>query len=138
MRYDLDAIRDLCREIGLSGKLVTEEHIEIDLGGGAVLYFQNADREEDCLMGFLDVPWHTHDDILFADAQGNSIEFDYLDLLVGLKEGQVLVCEIQKEARVVDRSLIHSKYNDEFRYLEEGAQVIVRRATASRPENNRA
>ena len=138
MRYELAAIRDLCREIGLSADPTTEEHIEIDLGGGAVLYFQNADREEDCLMGFLDVPWHTHDDIIFADAQGNNIGLDYLDLLVGLKEGQVLICELQKGGRVIDRYLIHSKYNDEFRYLEEGEQVIVRRAAASQPENNRA
>jgi hypothetical protein len=29
----------------------------------------------------------------------------------------------------VDRWLVHSEYNDEFKYLEEDERIIVRRAT---------
>ena len=103
--------------------------MEIDLGRGAVLCFQNEEREEDCRIGFLDMPWHTHDDLMFVDARGNYINLDYLNLLTGLKEGRVLVCEREVQGRTVDRWLVHSEYNDEFKYLGEGERIIVRRAT---------
>jgi hypothetical protein len=92
MRYDLALIREFCREIGLPAR-TGDQCVEVDLGQGALLCFQNAAREEDCLIGFLDTPWHTHDNLMFADARGNTIELDYLDLLTGLTEGRVLVCE---------------------------------------------
>jgi len=127
MRYDLDLIDQLCREIGLLVHMDINR-VEIDLGRGAVLCFQNAEREQDCLIGFLGMPWHTHDNLMFADARSD-IELDYLDLLTGLKEGRVLVCDREVGGRTVDRWLVHNEYNDEFKYLEEGERIIVRRAT---------
>ncbi|WP_369721234.1 MULTISPECIES: hypothetical protein [unclassified Bradyrhizobium] len=129
MRYDLDLVNQLCREIGLAVRLDNNHRIEVDLGRDAILCVENAEREEDCLIGFLGVPWHTHDDLMFADACGNYIELDYLDLLTGLKEGRVLVCEREVKGRTVDIWLVHSEYNDELKYLEEGERIIVRRAT---------
>jgi hypothetical protein len=129
MRYDLDLICQLCREIGLSVRAEPDLCVEVDLGRDAILCFQNDQREEDCLMGFLGTPWHVHDDLMFADGRGYYIELDYLNLLTGLKEGQVLVCEREVENRTVDRWLVHSEYNDEFKCLEAGEQIIVRRAS---------
>ncbi|MBR0827465.1 hypothetical protein JQ596_18220 [Bradyrhizobium manausense] len=129
MRYDLDLVNQLCREIGLVVRLDNDHRIEVDLGRDAVLCVENAEREEDCLIGFLGMPWHTHDNLMFADARGNYIELDYLDLLTGLKEGRILVCEREAKGRTVDIWLVHSEYNDELKYLEEGERIIVRRAT---------
>jgi hypothetical protein len=129
MRYDLTLVHQLCREIGLIVRLNTGHRIEVDLGRGAILCFQNTEREEDCLIGFLGMPWHTHDNLMFADARGNYIELNYLDLLIGLKEGRVLVCEREVEERTVDIWPVQSEYNDELKYLEEGERIIVRRAT---------
>ena len=134
MRYDLGTILQLCEELGLSAIMRSDQRIDIGLGQGVTLYFQNADRDEDCLMGFLDVAWHTHGDVLFADAHGNSIELNYLDVLVGLSDGQVLVCELQSGGRAVDRLLIHSKYSDEFRHLRLDEQIVVRRAAIQAPD----
>lgn len=103
MRYDINLIHQLCCEIGLSARIGTDQRVEVDLGEGAVLCFQNAESDEDCLIGFLDMPWHTHDGLMFADARGNCVELDYLDLVVGLKEGHVLICEQQVNSRIVDR-----------------------------------
>jgi hypothetical protein len=136
MRYDLDLVSQLCREIGFSASMNTDSRVEIDLGRGAVLCFQNEEREEDCLIGFLSMPWHTHDDLTFVDARGNYINLDYLNLLTGLKEGRVLVCEREMQGRTLDRWLVHSEYNDEFKYLEEGERIIVRRATIQAAETN--
>ena len=137
MRYDLDLVNQLCREIGLPASMNTDSRVEIDLGRGAVLCFQNEEREEDCLIGFLSMPWHTHDDLTFVDARGNYINLDYLNLLTGLKEGRVLVCEREMQGRTLDRWLVHSEYNDEFKYLEEGERIIVRRATIQAAEANK-
>ncbi|MET4069274.1 hypothetical protein ABID58_004074 [Bradyrhizobium sp. S3.2.6] len=129
MRYDLDLVNQLCREVGLVVRLDNDYRIEVDLGRDAILCVENAEREEDCLIGFLGMPWHAHDNLMFADARGNYIELDYLDLLTGLKEGRVLVCEREVNGRTVDIWLVHSEYNDELKYLEEGERIIVRRAT---------
>ena len=137
MRYDLDLVSQLCREIGFSASMNTDSRVEIDLGRGAVQCFQNEEREEDCLIGFLSMPWHTHDDLTFVDARGNYINLDYLNLLTGLKEGRVLVCEREMQGRTLDRWLVHSEYNDEFKYLEEGERIIVRRATIQAAEANK-
>jgi hypothetical protein len=75
------------------------------------------------------MPWHVHDNFMFVDARGNYIEIDYLDLLTGLKEGRVLVCEREVKGRTVDIWLVHSEYNDELKYLEQGERIIARRAT---------
>jgi len=128
MRYDLDLVNQLCREIGLIVRLHNDHRIEVDLGRDAILCVENAEREEDCLIGFLGMPWHTHDNLMFGDAHGD-IELDYLDLLTGLKEGRVLVCEREVKGQTVDIWLVHSEYNDELKYLEEGERIIVRRAT---------
>ncbi len=129
MRYDLELIIQLCREIGLPARTTADQRVDVDLGQGAVLCFQNAEREEDCLIGFLGMPWHTHDNVIFGDARGNYVELDYLNLLTGLKDGRVLICERGMDGRIVDRWPVHSEYNDEFKYFEEGERMIVRRAT---------
>ncbi|WP_420964726.1 hypothetical protein [Bradyrhizobium sp. B120] len=129
MRYDFALVSQLCREIGMIVRLHNDHRVEVDLGRDAILCFQNAEREEDCLIGFLGMPWHVHDNLMFADARGNYIELDYLDLLTGLKEGSVLVCEREVKGRTVDIWPVHSEYNDELKFLEEGERIIVRRAT---------
>jgi hypothetical protein len=128
MRYDLDLVCDLCSETGISARMAGDQRVEVDLGQGAVLCFQNAEREEDCLIGFLGTAWHTHDRLIFVGARGHYVELDYLDLIVGLKEGRVLVCELEVQGRTVDRWLAHSEYNDEFKHLEDGGRIVVRRA----------
>jgi hypothetical protein len=130
MRYDINLINELCQEIGLPARLNDpERRVEIDLGQGAVLCFQNDDKEDDCLIGFLDTPWHTHDNLMFYGGRGYYTELDYLDLVTALKDGRVLVCEQVVKERVVDRWLIHREFNDEFEHMEEGEQIVVRRAT---------
>ena len=127
MRYDVDFVQQLCREVGLSARVV-DERVKVDLGKSAVLCFQNAEREEDGLIGFLGTPWHVHDKLMFTDPRGHYIELDYADLVIALQEGRVLICELLKDGCVVNRWLIHRDFNDEFKYMEEGEQIVVRRA----------
>jgi hypothetical protein len=131
MRYDLDLIYELCQEIGLPARLdPSKQGVEIDVGQDAVLCFQNLE-EDDCMIGFLDTPWHAHDNLIFYGRHGYSTEMEYFDLPVALKDGRVLICEMVANDRVVDRWLIHCEHNDEFEHLEEGEKIVVRRANAT-------
>jgi hypothetical protein len=127
MRYDLDFLSEFCREIGIAARKADSSVLEVSVGNGVVLYFENAEREDDCSMGFLDTPWHTHGDVMFSDPSGRYIELDPLNLLGGLKAGQVLVCELHAQGTVIDRWLTHSEYNDDFGGLLPGERLVVRR-----------
>ena len=128
MRYDLNQLHKLCEEAGMPSS-VEGQCLEVDLGQGAVLCFQNAEQEDDCLIGFAGMPWHAHDDLMFSDSRGYYTEIRYLDLIKNLEEGRVLICEQHVAEHIADRWLIHSEFNDEFRCLELGERIVVRRAT---------
>ena len=127
MHYDLEMIVQACNESDLVAKRM-QASVEIDLGRGAVLCFQNSEKEQDCLVGFRETPWHTHGDFTFVDPRGHFAEMDYLGVLYGLAEGTVLVCERHTNGHLADRWLIHKDYADEFGYMDESDQIIVWRA----------
>jgi hypothetical protein len=133
MRYDFDLICQLCGELGLSAHLRDERCVEVDLGPSGLLCFQNAEDDKHCLIGFRGTPWHTHDDLTFVDGRGHYIELDYLDLLTGLADGRVLVCERLQEGKLLDRWPIHRGYNDVFKYMDAGEQITVRRVVTNAP-----
>jgi len=130
MRYDFDLVQQLCLELGFSA-IRNDDAVEIQLGHGAVLCFINYEKEEDCLIGFRESEWHFHGTIEFCGSRGYHIEMDYLDILIGLKDGKVLICEQWKKGVLTERSLVHSEFNDEFKYLEADEEIRVRRAVGS-------
>ena len=128
MRYDLPFLHDFAVELGF-GVERDGTSLLIDLGEGAVLSFVNAERDEDCLIGFVDAPWHFHGATLaFSDPRGHYVELDQLTLLEGLARGSVLICSRIVSGVVDDRWLSHAEFNDEFRYLEVADHLLVRRA----------
>lgn len=129
MRYDFPLIQDFCREWGLPSCVVSNELLEVDLGEGAFLCFQNSERDQDCLLAFKGTPWHVHDDLMFADGHGHCMEMNYLDMLSGLKEGKVVVAELWQAHKMMDRWLVHSEYNDELKYMEEGEEIRLWRVS---------
>ena len=130
MRYDLDLANVVCSEQGFP-TIQTNGRLEATLGNDAVLCVQNSEQDEDCLIGFKDTPWHIHNDFMFSDARGHYIEMGYLDMLVGLGDGSILVCDLMELGAVKDRWLIHRDYNNEYTHMQLGEQVIVFRAAKS-------
>ena len=127
MRLDLDFVMQLCGHVGLPS-VRSGEIVDVDLGRGVFLQFQNTDLDEDCLVGFLDAQWHTHNGLTFVDPRGNYVEIDFLDIPEGLKDGSLLVCEHRKDGKLLKRWLIHRDYNDEFDYLGANEEIVVWRA----------
>ena len=129
MRYDLDLIHQLCEEVGLRSSTSSPDELAIELTESVRLTFRNAGQDEDRLVGFNGTPWHTHGDFIFVDGRGNYVETDYLDVIAGLADGRILVCELSKSGVIADRWLIHRDYNDEFKHMELGERISVWRPT---------
>lgn len=129
MRYDLAFLNEYCLELGLNAELV-EDSLHIDLGEGAILMFVNAEQDVDCLVGFLETPWHFHGEaLIFADPRGHYVELDQTDLIAGLVSVEVLICTRLPRGAVADRWLMHREYNDEFDSLEHNGSLLIRRAS---------
>jgi len=132
MRYDLKLIHELCQELGLRSRVQSDALLDIELGDDCVLFFQNTEGEDDCMVGFHGTtPWHSHGDFIFADCRGYFAELSYLDVISGLKEGIILICERWIDDRLLDRWLIHRDFNNEFKYMDEREEVRVRRPVIS-------
>ena len=129
MRFDLGLIYELCCETGLAARAVDGKDVTIDLGEGAILTFENAkEGMDECLAGFGDTPSHVHGNFEFLDEHGNYVELDYLELVIGLSDGRILICERHMNGRLANRWLIHRDHNDEFKHMELNESIIVRRA----------
>jgi hypothetical protein len=133
MLYDLELINQLSQEIGFSTVIQSAMLVKIQLSPDMALCFQNSEKDEDCLVGFEGTSWHTHNDFMFSNAQGMFVELNYLDIISGLNDGQVLVCERLSSGKLADRWLIHRDYNDfndEFKYMSAGEELKVIRVEA--------
>ena len=128
MPYDLELIHELCQEIGLHSVARSSEELAIELEDEVVLLIVNSANENDCLITFDgNDKWHTHDDFMFSDAHGYNTEMTYFDVIAGIPTGEILVAELWKNGRLDDRWLVHRDFVDEFRYMDEGDEIRVRR-----------
>ena len=125
MRYDLERAHRLCGQIGLRSGMSSADELTIELAEGVKLIFRNDERDDDCLVGFSGTPSHTHGDFTFVDGRGNYLEMGYLDVIAGLADGRILVCERSTSGALADRWLIHRDCNDEFKHMEPGEQLSV-------------
>lgn len=130
MNYDLEMIKELCRELGLRVVTRSADRVAVDLEEGPVLIFVNAEEQEDSRVGFEGMSWHYHGKLICTDRHGNYIELGYLDVLTGLVDGKVLLCELWGEGKLQDCWLVHRDFIDEFGYLRAGEEVRVRRVSS--------
>lgn len=126
MPYDFDLIVESCKELGWRTSIRTKDVLEVELEPSVILCFVNSEKEKDCLVGFAGTPWHTHGAFLFGNSE-STLEMDYVDVLLALAKGEVVICERLIEGAVKDRWLVHSKYNDELEYLDKGEEIRIRR-----------
>ncbi len=131
MPFDLDLLVEYCRELGFHCMRTTPEELAIELGHGATLCFVNFPNDSDCLLGFRETGWHTHDTpFLFGNSRGCA-EFDSLGVLAALKSGELLILEQWSGGKLADRSLIHHVYNDEFGNAGPDDEFRVYRASST-------
>ena len=124
--YDLDSLRDLADEMGFICALPSSDVLEINLKPNLVLIFENDREGNDTYLGFRNSSWHTHGKLMFS-LNGNSscVEFDELDIVSGLKSGDVLVCEQYRDGKLIDRWLTHKESEVDTKYMEPGEELHI-------------
>jgi hypothetical protein len=127
MAYDLGLVETLFEGVKVLSFAKTSDVLEVELAPGVFLCFVNAKDDNESLIGFKGTPWHFHGDICFADNHGNAVEMSYGDIILGLAEGKVLICERLVNGAVIDRHLTHADFADEFRFMESGEELRVKR-----------
>ena len=150
MRFDLAMVAELCGEVGLSCVRRSADDVAVHLEEGITLLFQNVateytgedgtttTNEDDNLIGFEGTQWHTHDGLMCSDRHGFYVELSYLDLVSGLADGTVLVCEQWLHGELADRLLVHRDFVDEFRYLQNGEEIRIRSVSRQRNASPRS
>ena len=144
MHFDLAMVSELCGEVGLSCVRRSADEVAVHLGAGITLLFQNVateytgeggtttTNEDGNLIGFEGTQWHTHDGLMCSDRHGFYVELSYLDLVSGLADGIVLVCEQWLHGELADRWLVYRDFVDEFRYLQNGEEIRIRSVSRQR------
>ncbi len=127
MAYDLSLISEMCIEMGFEHIELSDDSLKIKLDVNAILVFENSENDNDSLVGFLETPWHFHGDLMFSDKNGDYFEMNSLDIIEGLRKGTVLICECIVNNELIDRYLVYKDMVDEFRYMESGEEIRVRR-----------
>lgn len=127
MRLDLGMVAQLATEVGLVVRDVPPDEVQLVLGPDEILIFRNLADTSDCVIGFDGSGWHFHGDLQCADRHGYNVELSYLDIITGLGSGTVLDCERVVDGQPGARWLVHRDYVDEFRYMDAGEEIRVRR-----------
>lgn len=98
--------------------------------------FYDAEEKDDAMAG-LGAP-HWHGDLsLFVEPGHSPAEFNCLDVVAGIKDGSLLVCETWRKGVLHGRELVHRDFVDEFRWIPEGEEIRIRRAVPPRRELSR-
>ena len=126
MRYDLEMVSDLCDEVGLHCVRRSDDEVAVQLESEVILSFLNATNDDDCIIGFEGTQWHIHDSLMCPDRHGSYVELNYLDIISGLADGTILICELWECEKLTDRWLVHRDFVDEFRHLQDGDEIRVR------------
>lgn len=124
--FDLQLVAQLCEQLGIECSLVEPEKLQMRFVCGATIEFANL-PSTDAMIGCPDTGWHVHEVLPCSDPQGYGINIDYLNVVSGIADGSVLVCELYTNGSLITRSLVHKKYVDEFQYLDSGDEVKIRR-----------
>lgn len=127
MSIDLAMVAQLGSEMGLAVNDVPPHQVDLVLEPGVVLVFRNLPESSDSLVGFEGFGWHFHGDLPCSDKRGRCVELSYLDIITGLADGSVLLCESVQDGQIRERCLVHRDYFDEIGPMEVGQEVRVRR-----------
>jgi hypothetical protein len=94
----------------------------------AVLAFCNLVDEDDTLVGFDGTPWHSHGIVMFGTGEATYVEYDELDILIGLGTGDLLIFSQLVNGVLRDRWLAHkTDVVDDPRHMQPGEEIRIYR-----------
>ncbi len=127
MYYDLDTLEELSNELGFITTRISIDTLEVKIYNDIVLVFSNLPDEDDTLMGFKGTPWHGHYKMTFMTSKGAYVEFDELDIVQRIKDGDLLINEMYIYNELKDRWLSHKEEGVDLKYMEPGEEIRIHR-----------
>jgi len=127
MYYDLDNLEELSHDLGFASDRVSTDNLEIILLDDIVLVYRNLRDEEDTVSGIKGTPLHTHGKLTLMTGDSTYIELDELDVLQGIKNGDILINERYIDKELSDRWLSHKEEKMDLKYIQPGEELRVKR-----------
>ena len=125
MRYRLNELEELARELGLLTQRVDADRLVVMLDEGCSLAFSNLPEQDDTFVGFDGTPWHSHGVVQFSTGEATYVECDEFDILVGLTSGELVVVSQFLDEQLSDRWLAHKQEALDLRYMQQGEEIRV-------------
>jgi hypothetical protein len=124
MVYRLEELMALAAELGLESRRVDDNRVDVRVHD-AVLAFCNLPNEQDTLVGFDGTPWHSHGIVQFGTGDSTYIGCDELDILTGLRLGELLIVSRFVGGELQDRWIQHKNEPFELQYLEPSEEIRI-------------
>jgi hypothetical protein len=127
--YDLDTLEELARELGFHPSRTSPDELRVPILEG-VLAFQNLRPKEETLAGFVNADglfyqhWHTSTPLLREDEAGY-VELVELDVLLGLRNGDILVRELYLNGKLMDQGLVNSREKQSLQDMIQGEELRI-------------
>lgn len=126
--YDLDILEEYAESLGFAVQRTSADCLAVRLAADVVLEFHNLRDKEDILVGFQGTSWHSHEKtMMLMTDEATYVECDELDVLNGIKSGEILIVEQRVNGRLNDRWIAHRKERLDVRYMEPGEELRVYR-----------
>ncbi len=123
--YDLETLEAFSCELGFTPSRTSSDDLEVLLRDGVTLVFRNLRGEEDTLVGFKGTPWHSHGKLMLMFDDASYAEFDELDILQGLKNGDIMIGEQYLNHALEDRWLVHQQEKVDIRHMQPGEEMRI-------------
>jgi hypothetical protein len=127
MYYDLDMLEEYCEELGFSSIRPSPDSLKVKILEGIDLEFHNLRDTEDTLAGFNGTPSHWHGRAMLEIGDARYVELDELDLVKGLRSGDIVIVERYLKGALKDRWIAHKEEKLDVQYIEPGEEVRVHR-----------
>lgn len=124
--YDLEALEEFALELGFAPSCISPDELRVQVLDGQ-LVFQNLRSEEDTVAGFIGTSSHWHGKLILMTGEAEYVELNELDILQGLRRGEILVSERYLNMELIDRWLIHRKNKVDLKYIETGEEIRIKR-----------
>ena len=132
--YDLTTLEEFSRELGFSSSFAAPDELEVSITESVALVFQNLPDEEDTIIGFKGTPWHSHGKLMLMLDKASCVELDELDILQGIKNGDIVIGERYLNNMIEDRWLAHNKEPVDVRYIQAGEEIRIWRLAEQQME----
>jgi hypothetical protein len=127
MYYDLDLLEEYCEELGFSSARSTPDSLKVKILEGIDLEFHNLRDTEDTIAGFKGTPSHWHGPATLNISDATYVELDELDIVKGLKGGDIVIVERYLNGHLKDRWIAHKAEKMDVQYIEAGEEIRIHR-----------